>query len=213
MSAVIYYSIPKRSFMKLHATFTLALLLSLAPQFSHAFKSDLDHCQTEEYSYRLSLDGLKLTSDDNQAFVVLLSNKILIPDNWNGKFGLKDRITKEVIKNRFNAHVTHDSLNLDVEVPAGQLSIISNDEALEVLYYVAQDLIEKKSAGDVLKDAGKVYVTEKIVAAALWLLSNSNVEALLPDAITRDRVYQFLRTEIARYGAENFIARINNNVK
>lgn len=184
-------------------TLALALLLSTLPSvsFSNA-KSDLAHCELDT---RATMERLALNSDDVEAAVVYLFSEKL-PSDWKCPFHLKEAIQREVILGRVDAHVTHGALALDVDVPsAGSVAVINNDESLHVLYSVATDLLAHKSSSDVLTNAGKTYVTEKLATAALWLVSKTNLEDLLPGSVTNGRVYKFFRDELARFGVTHAI--------
>lgn len=177
-------------------TLALALLLSSLPAFTRANDSDC-------------LRNIELKSGDIEAAVIWLASEKL-PD-----FGLqcpiKDSIKREVILDRVDAHITHGALALDVELPsAGSVAVVTNDESLHVLYVVAQDLLAHKTTNDILTDAGKTYVSEKLVSAALWIVSQTNVEGLLPDSITSGRIYNFLRKELARCGVAHLLQRACN---
>lgn len=171
-------------------TLAFALLLSSLPAF--ATKTDSD-----------CLRNIELKSGDVEAAVIWLASERL-PD-FNG-CALKDVIKREVILDRVDAHITHGALNVEVDLPsAGSVSVVNNDEALHVLWVVAQDLLAKKAAGDVLNDAAKTYVSEKLTTLALWILAQTNVEGLLPDSVTSGRLYNFLRHELARCGVAKAI--------
>src|SRR5262249_46187128 len=93
----------------------------------------------------------------------------------------------------------------------GEVSVLTNDQALEIGYVVANDLMAKKSANDVLSSAGKTFLREKVVSIILWLINQSNVESLLPNSLTRSGFYNILRTEVARYSIDNLFNRATIN--
>lgn len=177
-------------------TLAFALLLSALPAFTHT-KTDSD-----------CLRDINLKSGDAEAAVIWLLSERL-PD-VNG-CPLSNIIKREVIIDRVDAHITHGALNVEVDLPsAGSVAVINNDEALHVLYVVAQDLLNKKATGDVLNDAAKTYVSEKLATLALWVLAQTNLEGLLPDSITSGRLYNFARHELARCGVAKAIHTVCN---
>jgi hypothetical protein len=177
-------------------TLALALLLSSLPAFTRANDHDC-------------LRNIELKSGDIEAAVIWLASEKL-PD-----FGLqcpiKDSIKREVILDRVDAHITHGALALDVDLPsAGSVAVITNDESLHVLWTITNGLLAHKATNDILSDAGKTYVSEKLVSAALWVLTQTNVEGLLPDSITSGRIYNFIRKEAARCGVSHLIQKACN---
>lgn len=176
--------------MKSRYTLALALLFSGIPALSTANDRALD------------------LGDVEAAVIWLVSEKL--PD-WKCPFNLKEAIQREVIIDRADAHLAQGALSVDVEVPSvGEVSVIDNDESLHVLYTVVDDLIKHKNSREILNDASKTYVKEKLVTVALWILSQTNVEGLLPEAITNGKVYNFFRHELARFGVAELIHRACN---
>ena len=176
-------------------TLALALLLSSLPAFTRANDHD-------------SLRNIELKSGDIEAAVIWLASEKL-PDF--GQCPIKDAIKREVILDRVDAHITHGALAVDFDLPqAGSVAVITNDESLHVLWTITNGLLAHKATNDILSDAGKTYVSEKLVSAALWVLTQTNVESLLPNSITRGTIYNFLRKEAARCGIARLIQRACN---
>ena len=190
--------------MNIRNTFALILLFSIVPKnalpYDYLTVNDLCTDNDQVSLERLCLNG----SDIKAALGYILSKEI--PDKYNCSFDLKGRIKKEVIKYFVDRYLISGSIDISVNLPSdGQISIITNDQALEVGYYVADNLLEKGLTKEAATVAGKVYLREKIVGVVLWILDQSNIENLLPDAITESELYEFLRKELLRYGVDTHI--------
>jgi len=186
-------------------TLAVSLLLSTLPQLSFArgdmMMNDLEACQ---YECRASLRSLDVNLTDLEVLVAYsLRNEVP-----KCSFDAPARIKKEAIKYFVNRYVTGDSLDLNADLPnTGQVSVLNTDQALEVAYVVANDLLDKKATSELLTDAGKTFLREKVVQAILWVVSQSNIEALLPDTLTQTGLYNVVRNEVARYGVDNLFQR------
>jgi len=174
-------------------TLCLALLFSAIPSASFSL-NDLAYFET-----RASLDRVEFNVGDVEAGLLYLFAERL-PADIKG-LPLRAAVEREVILNRVNAHIAHDSLAFDYDLANGdQISLITNDETLHVAYVVAQDLLADKAYNTVASDAAKTFLSEKVVTVALWLLAQTHAENLLPESITQGTVYKFFRAELARLG-------------
>lgn len=186
-------------------TLAVTLLLSTLPQISFArgdmMMSDLEACQ---YECRTALKSLDVNLTDLEVLVAYsLRNELP-----KCSFDAAARVKKEAIKYFAQRYVTGDSLDLNADLPnVGNVTVLNTDQALEVAYVVANDLIDKKATSEVLTDAGRTFLREKVVQAILWVVSQSNVEALLPETLTQTGLYDVVRKEVARYGVDNLFQR------
>ena len=167
-----------------------ALLFSAIPVVA----SDYDHCRSDAKM----MDRVAASLEDVEAAVLyLLVDKL--PDNCRS-FDLKGRTKKAIVKYFLNRFLFNNSLDVVADVPnGGTVPLLTTDQALEVGLVVYHDVVDKKSGSAILADAGKTFVREKVVQALVWLLAQSNVEALLPDSLTSGAVYNEARNEVARY--------------
>ncbi len=184
--------------MKLTYTLAAALLLSIPYQTKaqdYCARTDLSYSSCDRELQRLSAND----TDIKVALAYLVSKHI--PQELDCPFKLKQRITKEAVKYLAERLVFDDSLNVSITLPSvGELQILTTDQALEVAYVVAEDvLFTAKAKQAILSDAGRTYVREKIVQALVWLLSETSVENLLPSTLTDSEVYPIIRAEVARY--------------
>lgn len=187
-------------------TLTVALLLSSLSYLAFAYQNECNDYDLCEYACRMSDEPRNdsINSDVKAGFAFYFAHHI--PAKLECSFDLKGRIIKEVVKYIVRSRLTGDSLNLNIGLsPDVKVSVLSTDEALEVGYYAANDLLDHKSGSEVLCTAGKTYVREKIVSVLLWLLKQSNVENILPDQLTSSDLYNFLRKESARYAIDHFV--------
>lgn len=195
--------------MKMRYTLAVALLLSTVPHLS--FSNDYTSCRSDlAYSgdCRVNLQRLDANDTDIEvALAYILSKEI--PDRYNCSFDLKARIQKVAVKYFLNRFLLHNSLNIVADLPStGQLEVLTTDQALEIALVVAEDVLAHKAAAGILTDAGRVYLREKIVSVVLWLLTQTNVEALLPDQLTESGVYNEARNEVARYFVDKAIDKV-----
>ena len=194
--------------MKSCLTLAAALLLSTVPQISlsndRLCETDLALCECRAAMDRLSVDD----TDIKVALAYLLSKEI--PARYNCSFDIKGRSQKACLKYGLNRVLLQDSLDVVADLPsAGQVEVINTDQAMEVGFVVAEDLVQRKPAADVLVHAGKTYVREKLAAALVWLLAQTNLELLLPDAVTQNGVYSEARAEVARFYVEKALDHVS----
>lgn len=167
------------------------------------WENDLEYCQSENDSR--TLETICVNARDIQAGLVYIISKD-IPDAWNCSFDPKGRIKKEVLKYFVNRYLINDSLNITPDVPSfGTVPILTNKQALEIGYYITHDVINKVPKQNILTHGCKLYVREKIAALVLWILDQSNLENLLPSALTTSELYDITRTEVARYGIDHLL--------
>ena len=192
--------------MNIRYIFSVVLLFStFSKLFSEEYfwENDFEYCESENESR--ALENICVNACDIQAGLVYIISKD-IPDAWNCSFDLKGRVKKEVLKYFVNRYLIKDSLNITPDVPSfGTLPILTNEQALEIGYYIANDLIHKVPKYNVLTHGCKLYVREKIVALVLWILNQSNLELLLPAALTNSELYDITRTEVARYSIDHLL--------
>jgi hypothetical protein len=185
--------------MNLRFTFTIALLLSAfqGVEARNPTNTDID---LSDFECRSSIKDIN--NDLTNIEVLLL---YIVSD----KCPYSASIKKEIVKYFANQFVTNDSLNLSMEVAnVGDVALLTNDQALEIGYVVTQDLIQKKGTNDIVKDAFQTFIREKIVGVALWLVGQSNLENLLPNALTGNKFYGTVRTEVARHFIDRLLAKI-----
>ena len=124
---------------------------------------------------------------------------------------MKGRTKKAAVKYFINRFLLHNALDVVADVPSiGQVSVLTTDQALEVFFVALDDALAHKSASDILVDSVKKYGKEKVVAALVWLVEQTNVESLLPDALTDSGVYYEARNELARYGVDKLSDKFVN---
>jgi hypothetical protein len=168
--------------------------------------SDYDHCRPDHKM----MDRVEATLDDVEAAILyLLIDKL--PDKYTNScsFDIKGRTKKAIVKHFLNRFLFNNSLDVVADLPnAGVVSVITTDQALEVGLVVFNDVVDKKAGSIILADAGRTFLREKVVAALVWLLGQTNVEALLPDSLTDSVVYSEARNEVARHFVDKGIDRV-----
>lgn len=176
---------------------TAALLFSAIPVVA----SDYDYCRSDVRA----TEKVAATLDDVEAAIVyLLVDKI--PDRYSCSFDVKGRTRKAIVKHFLNRFLLNNSLDVVADLPnSGTVNVLTTDQALEVGLVVFNDVVDKKSGATIVTNAGKTYVREKVVAALVWLLAQTNVEALLPDTLTESKVYYEARNEVARHFVDKAI--------
>lgn len=174
-----------------------ALLFSAIPVAA----SDYDLCRSDNRQ----VEKVAATLDDVEAAILyLLVDKI--PDKYSCSFDVKSRTRKAIVKYFLNRFLLNNSLDVVADLPnAGSVSVLTTDQALEVGIVVFNDVVDKKSGATILTNAGKIFLREKVVAALVWLLAQTNVEALLPDSLTESRVYYEARNEVGRHFVDKAI--------
>ena len=142
-----------------------------------------------------------------QHFSYLLVDQL--PNKYNCSFDVKGRTKKAIVKYFINRFLLKDSLDINADLPnGGSVSVLTTDQAMEVGLVVANDLIDKKGGTEILVHAGKTFVREKVVAALVWLLAQTNVEALLPDSLTSSTLYTEARNEVGRHFVDKAIDKV-----
>lgn len=178
-----------------------ALLFSAMPIVA---TSDYDYCRSD----MRVMDKVAATLDDVEAAILyLLVDKL--PDKYSCSFDVKGRTKKAIVKYFLNRFLFNNSLDVVADLPnAGSVSVLTTDQALEVGLVVFHDVVDKKSGSHILTNAGKTFLREKVVAALVWLLQQTNAEALLPDSLTTSLAYAEARNEIARHFVEKGMDRV-----
>ena len=178
-----------------------ALLFSTVP--AGALVSDYN-CSRSDYN---CLERVAANTDDIQATLLfLLVDKL--PDKFSCSFDVKGRTKKAIVKHFINRFLLNNSLDIVADLPnAGSVSVLTTDQAMEVGLVVFNDLFDKRSGSEIVTHAGKTFVREKVVAALVWLLAQTNVEALLPDSLTSSAVYTEARNEVGRHFVDKAIEK------
>jgi hypothetical protein len=180
--------------------FAAALLFSAIPVAAN----DYDYCRSDNRV----MDKVAATLDDVEAAILyLLVDKL--PDKYSCSFDVKGRTKKAIVKYFLNRFLFNNSLDVVADVPnAGPVSVLTTDQAMEVGLVVFHDVFEKKSSSTVIADAGRTFLREKIVGALVWLLAQTNAEALLPDSLSSSAVYVEARNEVARHFVDKGLDRV-----
>ena len=179
-------------------TLAVALLLSTLPQISFsAHRPDSDFAAFQ-CDCRSGLQKLATSNTDVEvALAYLLSKEI--PDKYSCPFDVRGRIQKAVYKYALERFVVGDSLSFEADLPSvGTVTLLTTDSSLEVLLVVLRDVLDKHYSA-VLPDAARVFAREQVVRGLVWLLGQSHVEALLPNALADSGVYVQARNEVGRY--------------
>lgn len=201
----------------MNSRFTLALALLLSGVSSAAFaecpKSDRDCTKS---------DLAQMMCDCREANSKLTSNtefvKVAVGTLVAEKFAAElacDKIAhsarKFLKKYVLNHLLFQDAVNVTLDLPSlGRTTVLNTDQFLEVLLVVLADVLHKKSTGTVVVDGGLTLAREEIVAIALWLLGQSNVEELLPESVTDGIVYQEGRNELLRHYVDKGIEHVRH---
>ncbi len=178
-----------------------ALLFSTLPLLAN---SDYDHCRPDARA----INKVAATLDDVEAAVLyLLVDKI--PAKFSCSFDVKGRTKKAIVKHFVNRFLLNNAFDVVADVPnAGTVTVLNTDQAMEIGAVALDDILDKKSAGTILTNAGKTFVREKIVAALVWLLAQTPVESLLPDSLTTSTLYTEGRNEVARHFVDKGLERV-----
>ncbi|CAN5196573.1 hypothetical protein BH09DEP1_BH09DEP1_0240 [soil metagenome] len=197
----------------MNSRFTLAivLLLSSAPYAStfandRECKSDLAQmmCDCREANGKLVIN-----SDDAAVFLGYIVGKEIVAELPKCEFDALGRWKKFIKKYILNRLFLNNSINITLDLPsAGQVTVLNTDQFLEVLLVVAHGIIAKDSARRVVTEGVLTLTREEIVAALIWVLDQTNAEAILPDSLTEGRLYQETRNEVARFYVDKAIARV-----
>lgn len=198
--------------MNSRLTLAIALLLSSAPFASFASDrdcttSDLKQmmCDCRDTNSRLAAN----TEFTKVAVGALVAKELLATSALPCAAQLSARVNKFLKKYVLNHLVFQDSIEVTLDLPSlGRTTVLNTDQFLEVLLVVLCDLSHKKAVGTVVVDGALTLAREEVVAAALWLLDQINVEALIPESVTEGVVYQEARTEAARFFADKAIASL-----
>lgn len=190
-------------------TFAIVLLLSGVPYAT--FTSDRD-CKSDKMQMscdcREANGKLVTNSDDAKVILGYLIAKELLAELPQCEFNYKERLKKFIKKYFLNRIFLNDSINLTLDLPsAGQVTVLNTDQFLEVALVVIHDLLAKKAISDVAVDGVLTLTREEVVAFAVWLLGQSNLEELLP-SITDTCLYKQTRNEVARFYVDKAIARV-----
>lgn len=191
-------------------TLAVALLLSGVPFATFAndrdcSKSDLKQmmCDCRETNGRLVAN----TEVAKLAGAYVITSAAL--SNCKYSDVILHKFRKVLKKFILNNLIFQDSVNINLDLPSlGKTTVLNTDQFLEVLLVVVCDLLHDKSAGDVVVDGGLTLVREEVVAVALWILDQLNVEGVLPESVTDGEAYQEVRNEIARHYVDKGLVKL-----